>query len=73
MDSPNRERYYRCYFIRNDRIARHEDVYCYEDEGAIEKVREILAASEYLSVELWRGKDCIARLDKPHPAAADTN
>jgi len=64
MDSPVQERYYRCYFISNDHVVGYENVLSHDDVGAIEKLRKILAATEHLSVELWRGNKCVSKLDK---------
>ena len=68
MDSPGQERYYRCYFVSNDHIFGYRHVLSEDDVSAIESLEEILAATEYLSVELWRGKECVAKLDKSLPA-----
>ena len=64
MDSPVQERYYRCYFISNDHVVGYENVFSHDDAGAIEKLRRVLAATEHLFVELWRGKKCVSKLDK---------
>ena len=64
MDSLVKERYYRCYFISNDHVVGYKDVFSHDDVGAIEKLRKILAATEHLSVELWRGEKRVAKLDK---------
>jgi hypothetical protein len=64
MDSPVQERYYRCYFISGDHVVGYENVFSHDDVGAIEKLGAILAATEHLSVELWRGKKRVAKLDK---------
>jgi hypothetical protein len=42
-------------------------VFSDDDVGALEKLGDILAATEHLSVELWRGKECVAKLDKILP------
>ena len=62
MDNLNGHRHYRCYFIRHDRIVGYEDVFSVEDDGAIEKARGLLGAGR--TIELWRGKDRIAVLEK---------
>jgi hypothetical protein len=67
MDSPVQERYYRCYFISNDHIVGYKNVFSDDDVGALEKLGDILAATEHLSVELWRGTECVAKLDKILP------
>jgi hypothetical protein len=52
MDRPAQERYYRCYFISNDHIVGYENLFSHDDVGAVEKLGEILATTEHLSVEL---------------------
>jgi hypothetical protein len=59
-----RERYYRCYLLRDDHVARHEDVFSYDDLGAIEKAEGILAGAEHLSIEVWRGRQHVATVNK---------
>jgi hypothetical protein len=56
--------YYRCYFTKNDHIVAVEAVFAADDDGAIERARTLLAAAEFLSMELWRGAECVAKLDK---------
>lgn len=68
MDDPTRERYYRCYFICDDHIVGHEDVFDHDDDYAIEKARKLLEAASYTALELWRGKECIAKLEKESPS-----
>jgi hypothetical protein len=48
MDNLNGHRYYRCYFIQDDRIVDHEDLYSRDDDGAIEKARELLNAERFV-------------------------
>ena len=64
MDNLNGHLYYRCYFIQDDRIVGHEDVYSRDDDGAIEKARELLNAGTLRMIELWRGKERVAVLEK---------
>jgi hypothetical protein len=64
MDSLNGHRYYRCYFIQADRIVGHEDVFSADDDSAIEKARELLNAGTLRKIELWRGKERVAILEK---------
>jgi hypothetical protein len=73
MDSPVQDRYYRCYFISNDHIFGYKNVFSNEDVSAIEKLGEILAATKCLSVELWRGEECVAKLDKILPTLEQTS
>ena len=64
MDSLNGHRYYRCYFIQDDRIVGYEDVFSHDDDGAIERAREILRDKTHRTIELWRGKERVAVLEK---------
>lgn len=67
-----RERYYRCYLIEDDRIVRPQDVFSYDNAGAIEQAEEILATTHYLSIEVWRGHECVATVNKAAaPVASD--
>jgi hypothetical protein len=54
----------RCYFIQADRIVGHEDVFSADDDSAIEKARELLNAGTLRKIELWRGKERVAVLEK---------
>ena len=60
-DFPIREKYYRCYFTRDDEVMGYEDVFSHDDVGAIEKVNILLGERGSRSAELWRGANCIAR------------
>jgi hypothetical protein len=71
MDSLVKERYYRCYFISNDHVVGYKDVFSHDDVGAIEKLGEISVVTEHLSVELWRGKECVAKIDKKPPTPTE--
>ena len=62
--SATRERYYRAYFIKDDHIAGYENVLSHDDDAAIEKAREILKSSEFLTIEVWRGNECLASVAK---------
>ena len=64
MDSLNGHRYYRCYFIQNDRIVDYEDIFSAEDGEAIEEARELLNAGTRRTIELWKGKERVAVLEK---------
>ena len=59
-----RERYYRCYLIKDEHIVRHEEVFGPDDDVAIDKAREILEASKFLSIEVWRGTERVASIAK---------
>ena len=48
-----RERYHRCYLIKDEHIVRHEEVVSPDDDAAIDKAREILEASKFLAIEVW--------------------
>jgi len=57
-----RERYYRCYLIEDEHIVGHQEVFSHNDDAAIEKAREILEASTFVEVELWRGTERVASI-----------
>jgi hypothetical protein len=59
-----RERYYRCYLIKDEHIVRHEEVFSHNDDAAIDKGREILEASKFLAIEVWRGTERVASIAK---------
>ena len=62
--SETRERYYRAYFIRDEHIAGYEKVFSHDDDAAIERAREILKASEFRTIEVWRSNECLASVAK---------
>ena len=64
MHSGIRERYYRCYFMKDDRIVGYQNVFSHDDDGAIDKAREILRDESQRTIELWRGKERVAVLEK---------
>jgi hypothetical protein len=66
-----RERYCRAYFIRDEHIAGYEKVFSPDDDAAIEKAREILKASEFLRIEMWRGNECLASVAKHDALSID--
>jgi predicted RNase H-like HicB family nuclease len=68
-DFPIREKYYRCYFVKDDHIMGYEAVFSHDDVGAIEKVTTLLGERNTRSAELWRGANCIARFDESGSAA----
>jgi hypothetical protein len=59
------EQYYRCYLIKDEHIVTHEEVFSHDDDAAIEKAREILEASKFLEIEVWRGAERVASIAKP--------
>ena len=59
-----RERYHRCYLIKDEHIVRHEEVFSPDDDAAIDKAREILEASKFLAIEVWRGTERVASIAK---------
>ena len=59
-----RERYYRCYLLRDEHIVGHEEVFGPDDDAAIGRAREILEASELPTIEVWRGAECVASIAK---------
>ena len=64
MHSGIQERYYRCYFMQDDRIVGYQDVFSPDDDGATEKAREILKDDAHRTIELWRGKERVEVLEK---------
>ena len=64
MANTSPHQYYRCYFMREGRIVAYEDVFSYDDDRAIEKAREILSGESYPTIELWRGKELVAVLER---------
>jgi hypothetical protein len=71
MDSRSKGLYYRCYFTINDRIVAHEAINCADDAAAIEKARALLAGTSYLSLEVWRGAACVAKLEKDESTSSE--
>jgi hypothetical protein len=71
MDSASKALYYRCYFTQNDHVIAHEEIFCDDDDAAIEKARAILASAKFMSLELWRGAECVAKLDKEEAHSSD--
>jgi hypothetical protein len=65
------ERYYRCYLVKDEHIVGHEVVFGRDDDAAIEKAREILEASTFLTIEVWRGAERIASIGKSADLFAD--
>jgi hypothetical protein len=57
--------------MMNDHIVAHEAMLCLNDEAAIEKARTLLAATSFLSLEVWRGAACVAKLDKDGSASSE--
>jgi hypothetical protein len=66
-----RKQYYRCYLIKDEHIVRHEEVFSHDDVAAIEKAREILGASMFLTIEVWRGTECVASIAKDNSFSID--
>jgi len=66
-----RERYYRAYFIKGEHIVGYENVFSRDDDAAIEKAREILKASKFTTIEVWRGNDCLASVAKHDALSID--
>jgi hypothetical protein len=64
MDSSSKALYYRCYFMKNDHVIALEEIFSDDDDAAIETARAILASAKFLSLELWRGAERVAKLDK---------
>ena len=71
MASPSKGLYYRCYFTKDDRIVGYVNIFAENDDEAIDQSRKILSAARYLSVELWRGTECVATLEKEAPETSD--
>jgi hypothetical protein len=65
------ERYYRCYLIKDAHIVTHEEVFSHDDGAAIEKAREILEASKFLEIEVWRGSARVASIAKHDALSID--
>ena len=66
-----RERYYRAYLIKDEHIVGYENVFSHDDDAAIEKAREILKASKFLTIEVWRGNECLASVAKHDALSID--
>ncbi|MBA4098878.1 MAG: hypothetical protein C0484_19200 [Rhodospirillum sp.] len=66
-----RERYYRAYLIKDKHIVGYENVLSHDDDAAIEKAREILKASKFLTIEVWRGNECLASVAKHDALSID--
>ena len=76
MHNGIQERYYRCYFMRDDHIVTFENIFSFDDDEAVKKARAHLSKRSYLSIELWRGKQFIATLTNdgaafPRPMARE--
>ena len=69
--SEARERHYRAYFIKDEHIAGYETVFSRDDDAAIEKAREILIASKFMTIEVWRGNECLASVAKHNGLSID--
>jgi hypothetical protein len=55
-------RSYRCYFTEvNDRIRSYEQIECENDAEAALKAQELLAASQFASVEVWQGRRLVCK------------
>ena len=65
------QRYYRCYLIKGEHIVRHEEVHTPDDDSAVKKAREILEASEFLEIEVWRGTERVASIAKDDGLSID--
>ena len=65
------KRYYRCYFLKDDHIVGFEEFIGDSNVDAIEKARALLAHVENLTVELWRGSERIAAIDRSGAIPAD--
>jgi hypothetical protein len=65
------ERYYRCYLIKDEHIVAHEGVHTPDDDAAVEKAREILEASKFSEIEVWRGTERVASIAKDDRLSID--
>lgn len=59
---------YRCYFLNGERIAAVEAIACDDDAAAILEADKILAASRYLSMEIWAGARMVGFVSRNEPA-----
>jgi hypothetical protein len=65
------ERYYRCYLIKDEHVVAHEGVHTPDDDAAVEKARDILEASKFLEIEVWRGTVRVASITKDDRLSVD--
>lgn len=57
---------YRCYFTNvNDRIQSYEPIECQTDAEAALKAQELLAASEFMTAEVWQGRRLVGKWANP--------
>ena len=64
------ERYYRCYLMHDGHISRPADVFSFDDADAIDQAAEILSTAIHTSIEVWRGKEHVATVNRSDMVAA---
>jgi hypothetical protein len=60
---------YRCYFLNGERISAVETIAYDDGAAAILEADKILAASHYLSMEIWAGARMVGVVSRKEPVA----
>jgi hypothetical protein len=55
--------------LKDEHIVGYEDVFSHDDDEAIEKARAILSVSDSLTLEVWRGTERVAKLERDADAS----